>query len=478
MLTQVQDLNNFYRVFESNSPKSFNEVYGVTGTVAYDLGGGSTLKSISAYRELKAVSTSDPDGTTYALYDQRSPTQQRQFSQELQLAGKVFDEKLTYLIGGYYFRERVRQTLFLCFAPITPVPSKPFNACNTWNQGNNQTTESEAIFGQARYNFTPRLSVTIGGHYTWESKDDISNQAFDFRGAGLQVAPGVIIPGFLSPIVTDRPGHLAFQRFTPKAGLEYKTSNNILAFFSYSRGFRSGGFNGRLIVPQATIPTYRPDTNENYELGIETDLFDRKLRFNLTGFYTQYVAIQQTISVPVIQFQVANAGHADFYGFEAALTAVPVDRLRINAALGYTPSKFNRGSGDPSFAGSPVDIRTGIAYGNKPPFAPEWTPGIGAEHGAGLGSIKVTPRIAYRFQSRTFFTPFNLVYEQQGLLGLLQARITLSDRADKYSVAVFGQNRTDEKYYTFGQNALGAQGVAYEYLGRPREFGNTFGAKF
>jgi len=130
-LTQVQDPNNFYRVFESNSPKSFNEVYGVTGTVAYDLGGGSTLKSISAYRELKAVSTSDPDGTTYALYDQRSPTQQHQFSQELQLAGKVFDEKLTYLIGGYYFRERVRQTLFLCFAPITPVPSKPFNACNT-----------------------------------------------------------------------------------------------------------------------------------------------------------------------------------------------------------------------------------------------------------------------------------------------------------------------------------------------------------
>ena len=119
-----------------------------------------------------------------------------------------------------------------------------------------------------------------------------------------------------------------------------------------------------------------------------------------------------------------------------------------------------------------------IAYGNKLPFAPEWTPGIGAEYGAELGGFKVTPRVDYRFQSRTFFTPFNLVYEQQGLLGLLQARITLSDRADKYSVAVFGQNRTDEKYYTFGQNALGAQGVAYEYLGRPREFGVIFGAKF
>ena len=176
-----------------------------------------------------------------------------------------------------------------------------------------------------------------------------------------------------------------------------------------------------------------------------------------------------TISLPVIQVQVANAGHTHLYGFEAALTAEPVDRLRIDAALGCTHAKFNRGSGDPSPAGSPVDVRTGIAYGNKLPFAPEWTPGIGAEHGAGLGSIEVTPRIDYRFQSRTFFNPFNLVYEQQDPLGLLEARITVSDRVDKYSVAVFGQNLTAGKYRAFGHNALGAQGVACEYLGRARD---------
>jgi len=491
---QIQDPNRFYRVFASNSPESSNEIYGFSGTVSLDVG-DATVRSITAYRNLDALSTSDPDGTGFRLYDQRSPTKQNQFSQELQLTGTAFGDRLDYLVGGYYFRERVEQTLFLCFAAITPVPTAPGNACNTWNQGNDQRTESYALFGQARLALTDALSVTLGGRYTIEDKTNVSNQAFDFRpagaspfavlGFGLPIPIGArllfpIFPNpFLFPNSTGR-GEVDFEKFTPKVGFEYKPNDDVLIFGSYAKGFRSGGFNGRLIAPQPSIPTYEPDTNDAFELGFKSDL-GRTVRFNAAAFYSKYKGIQQTISDPSVQFRVANAGEARLYGFEAELTAVPTDALRVSAAIGYTNSEFqdvppsvcprdNFGAVVPG-GRCPID-------GNSLPFAPEWTLNVGAEYAVPVGDYRVTPRIDYRYQARTFFTAFNLPLEQQEGYGLLSARVTLTDPDERFSVSLFADNLTDEEYYTFGQNALGAQGVAYNYLGRPREYGVTASLRF
>uniref|UniRef100_UPI003A8ADBF6 TonB-dependent receptor n=2 Tax=Sphingomonas sp. GlSt437 TaxID=3389970 RepID=UPI003A8ADBF6 len=470
----IQDPNNFYNVYGSNSPTANNRVWGVSGTIAVDLG-GATLKSITAYRELKGFSTSDPDGTRFRLYDQLVDTNQSQFSQELQISGSLARDRLNYLLGGYFFRERAVQQLRLCFAPISNSTNVPNGPCNTWTQGNNQLTQSYAIFGQARYKFTNHLSLTLGGRYTWDTKDIISNQFFDFRpdavgpgavfGFGLPVA--LLGQRIVVPIVTNLPASRSFDQFTPKVGVEYQAGRTLL-FASYTKGFRSGGFNGRLIAPQATVPSYNPDTNDAYELGFKTDLLDRHLRVNGTGFYQKYKGIQQTIADPAVQFRVANAGNAELYGFELEVTAAPTSRLNLNAALGYTHSKF-----------VDVPLSVGPINGNKLPFSPEWTLALGADYKVDLGSYgKLTPHVDYRYQSRTYYTAFNLPLEQQAPYGLLGARITFADHSDHFTLAVYAQNLTDEKYYTFGQNALATQGVAYEYLGRPREFGVTAGFKF
>jgi len=455
--------DDFYTVFNSNRPDARNEVYGFTGTIAYEFG-GATLKSITAYRKLDGFSTSDPDGTGYRLYDQNVFTHQKQFSQELQIAGKAFSDRLTYLIGAYYFHERADQVLDLCFAPITPVPTERFNACNTWTQGNDQTTDSYAIFGQASYGLTDALSLTLGGRYTWEDKAIVSTQFFDFRPAGtpFNPMPGAPPPGLriVAPIVTGLTDTVSFKQFTPKIGVEYKPSPDVLLFASYAKGFRSGGFNGRLIAPQASVPTYAPDTNDAFELGFKAD-FTRNLRLNVTAFYSKYEGIQQTISDPVVQFRVANAGDAELYGFEAELTTVPVTGLSLNAAVGYTSSEFKN-----------VPAAVGPINGNRLPFSPEWTVALGAAYELPVGGgVTVTPRTDFRYQSRTFFSPFNLPFEQQAPYGLLSARVTVAGLAEGLSLQVYGENLTDKEYFVFGQNALAAQGVAYNYLGRPREFG-------
>ncbi len=169
-----------------------------------------------------------------------------------------------------------------------------------------------------------------------------------------------------------------------------------------------------------------------------------------------------------MQFRVANAGDADLYGFEAELTAVPLRDLRFDIGVGYSFSEFVN-----------VPAAVGPINGNKLPFNPEWNVVVGGQYAIGLGgSGTLTPRIDYRFQSRVAFTAFNLPLESQNAYGLLSARLTWADRSDRFSVALYGENLTDERYFTFGQDALAAQGVAYTYLGRPREVGVRAALRF
>ena len=473
-LNDVFDPDNFYRIFASNSPEARNETFGFSGTVTWELG-SATVKSITAYRELDSFSTSDPDGTRFRLYDQEVTTRQNQFSQELQVAGDALGGSLNYLLGGYFFREEAEQVLGLCFAPISDPGAQPFAACNTWTQGNDQTTESYAIFGQARYEVLDGLSFTLGGRYTWDEKDIVSNQFFDFRPQA--VGPGAVF-GFglpeeligeriVLPIVTNLPGSVSFEEFTPKVGVEYQAGRNAFLFASYSQGFRAGGFNGRLIAPQASVPTFAPDTNDTYEIGFKTDWLDRRLRVNGTLFYSQYQDIQQTIVDPAVQFRVANAGDAVLKGFELETVIAPTDGLRFDIAVGYTDSEFEN-----------VPAAVGPINGNRLPFSPEWTVSLAAQYDIETSAGTFTPRLDYRLQSEVFFTAFNLPLERQESYGLLNARLGWTDPGRRFNVAVFGQNLTDEQYFTFGQDALATQGVAYSYLGRPREFGVSAGVNF
>lgn len=473
-LNDVFDPDDFYRVFASNSPEARNETFGFSGTVTLELG-NATLKSITAYRELDSFSTADPDGTRFRLYDQDVTTKQNQFSQELQIAGDALGGDLNYLLGAYYFAEDASQVLDLCFAPISDPGAAPFAACNTWTQGNEQETRSYAVFGQARYEVLDGLSFTLGGRYTWDEKDIVSNQFFDFRpqavgpGAvfGFGLPPALLGQRIVLPIVTNLPDSVSFEEFTPKLGVEYKVNDDAFLFASYSKGFRAGGFNGRLILPQASVPTYDPDTNDTYEFGFKTDWLDRRLRVNGTLFYSQYKDIQQTIVDPQVQFRVANAGDAVLKGFELETVIVPVDGFRIDAAVGYTDSEFEN-----------VPAAVGPINGNRLPFSPEWTVSLAAQYDIETSAGTFTPRIDYRLQSEVFFAAFNLPLERQESYGLLNARLAWVDANKRFNVAVFAQNLTDEQYFTFGQDALATQGVAYSYLGRPREFGVSAGVNF
>lgn len=452
--------DDFYTTFQSAAPTNDLDIWGLSATISYDFD-FMEVKSITAYRSLEGFTTSDSDGTGFTLYDQTSDIDQDQFSQELQFVGAALDDRLEWLVGAYYFEESARQVQNLCFAPVTAGvfmgPQPRFGPCVSWFQDNDQDTTSYALFGQLNFKITDQFSITAGGRQTWEDKDIVTTQAF--------VTPdGTTI----QPFVTGLGDSLDFSKFTPKVGVEYKPGDALLFFASYSKGFRSGGFNGRLLAPSQTVPAYAPDTNDAFELGLKSDLFDDRLRVNATVFYSEYKGIQQTISDPEVQFRVANAGDAELYGFELELTAAPVQGLLATLAIGFTESEF-----------TDVDPRAqGLMEGNRLPFSPKWTVagGIGYDIETKWGPI--TPRVDVRYQSEVFFSPFNLPLESQGGYALVVARIAYTDPDERYTVAFAAENLFDKEFFTFGQDAIAAQGVAYAQIGMPQEFSVSLNFSF
>jgi iron complex outermembrane receptor protein len=262
--------------------------------VALDLG-TATLKSITAYRNLDGFSTSDPDGTVFRIYDQQSPTRQNQFSQELQLTGSTADDRFDYVLGGYYFPRT---------GAADPVPVLPAAHLPAAGAGGHvqhlepgQRPAHQQLRG-IRPGTLPLLRPVRGAAGAGATRGRTSPSSPTRRSTcgptGFRRSPRRVRaadpPGTrtIIPIANNVPGRLEFERFTPKVGLEFKPSDDVLVFATFSRGFRSGGFNGRLIVPTTTVPTYAPDTADSYELGIKSDLLDNTLRLNVTGFYTRY----------------------------------------------------------------------------------------------------------------------------------------------------------------------------------------------
>ncbi len=471
--------------FESIKPQNDNDNRGVTGTLEVGLG-GPTLKAIVAYRAVDQTAANDFDGTGYRLYDNIFDTQSKQLSGELQLLGDALDNRLSYVLGGYAFRENVRHNNAICLG--TNVGGNPFAAVR--NQGgcirNNQFftlhVESFAGFGQASFKVTPQLSLTVGGRYTRETK----RQAFDFF---LDNRDGVVgfIPGFPPPIPNfptlsprnPRVGvpttyNASFGEFTPKLGIDFKPSENVLLYASYSRGFKSGGFNGR---PSPTptgafrpIQQYDPEKLTAYEAGIKSDFFDRRLRFNLAGYYSIYDGIQLLVIDPASGFfNTANAGKSEIYGFELEVTAKPIPAMTVYSNIGYTHDRYTQ-----------LDPRAvGFTFATRLPVTPRWTVGLGGDYRADLGTLgSLTLRADYNYRSSVYFGATNEPLEFGASRGLLNLRATYAPENEHFKLSVFGLNVTDKRYITNAQDVRNALGIAFASPSSPDEWGAELEVKF
>lgn len=442
--------------FSNLEPLQEVDAYGAHLTLDWSISDAVALKSITAVRGVEQLLTLDNDGTGFAFYDLLAPTDQDQFSQELQLSASLLDGRLNSIAGLYYFTEEVDQTNGVCLGSV-PVRLDP--RCLRIGQNILPEIENFAVYTQHSYDVTDRLSLTAGIRASFETKEITYDFTLD-NSSGLQpFFPPVVVQ--LLPLTTVEED---WTSVTPRLGVDFRLSDTTLVYASFAEGFRSGGFNGRPTSPESITP-YDPEESTVYEVGIKSDLLDNRLRANIAVFFNDYEGIQLTnFSGGFIT--VDNAGDAELSGFELELTAVPVEGLRLFLGLGYLDSEY-------------VELSPGAGGGlitlDKPlPYAPEWNINLSAEYTLTLAALgDLTLRADHAYVSEINFQPTALPGDLMGGYGVTNLRVTYQHPGERWRVSGYGRNVFDEDYdlIRFDLTNPGNVGVNTFYPAAPSEYG-------
>jgi iron complex outermembrane receptor protein len=464
-----------------------NDTWGANLTANWELSDSVSVKSITAYRDMDIDIAVDMDYSPFPIVHTMEEQSQHQFSQELQFSGNAVDGKLEWLVGAYYLRERaedMNQTLLgsgifdvLEMLPGAVVPLVPGVTCPTvgapcaGGAGNPfnaaldldvspttaLTTNNWAAFAHMTYDVTPDLALTVGGRWSYEKKTYFIDSVFPNSG---KVA---------TPPTTDSQN---WDKFTPKLGLDYRVNEDVLLYASWSKGFKSGGWNPRPLQP-AEFRRYAPENLTAYEVGMKSRLLDNRMTLNVAGFYSQYRDVQ-LISNSVspdngsLVITLENAGDVDLYGFEAEIVARPVAGLDLNLGVGYLHNEYER-----------LDSSVGYSPANKLPQAPEWTLNAGIQYTHMLpndgGSLLA--RLDGSYRSKTYHDPQNSLAITEGGYGLLNLRIAYTSPDEVWQLAGFVTNLMDEEYYTSAEY-VPSFGFYNGVVGRPREWGLSLSANF
>ncbi|MCC7411528.1 MAG: TonB-dependent receptor [Gammaproteobacteria bacterium] len=459
-----------------------NDTYGLALTGTWAVSDKLTVKSITSYRDIDAHYSNDADATDVAIGYTDEAFEQNQFSQELQLFGNA--ERLEWLLGFYYFHERAisdntvplviglfsaLEGLPGAFIPLAPGvvcpapfpapcaggPGNPFNVALDVGQRphNDIAVTSYAGFGQGTWHFTERLSGTFGFRYSHEKKD------FYTFNTTVESSQLLGIPIFLVPPTRRQ---ASFNDFSPKVGIEFQASEDILLYANYSEGFRSGTFNGRAGAQRA-VESVAPESVENYELGFKSEWFGRRARLNGAGFYTVYSDIQ-FISVepdPAAGFIVflRNADEAEVYGFELEGLASLTEDLLVYANVGHTHSEVTR-------IDALLSLTTGVDEGDQLRKAPEWTFAVGGQYTVHTALGNFVGRADWNWQDEVAHEASNNPVATEDSYGLLNLRLAWHSPDEQWEVAGFMRNATDETYFNSLFIQGGTMGVAYPARGR------------
>jgi iron complex outermembrane receptor protein len=432
--------------------QSWLENWGTSLNMTFSLNDSTEFKSITAYREIEWKGARDADNTPLTILNTIYDVSGDQFSQELQFTMKT--DALLGVVGLYYFEQTSHDIATIDLNP--PPPGIQHDSDN-----NDVDNQSWAAFTQWTYNFTEKLSATVGGRYTEDKKGSYPDQ-FDYATPNVKQVP---VQWYRD----------TFTSFTPSGSLQFKWNDEAMTYLSYSEGFKGGGWNSHFnsvltAAQQAALQEFQQEEAQTIELGTKLELADRSVRLNLALFTSDYKDMQLTYRGPapngVAPF-ITNAGKTSIDGAEAELTWAATDEFRIEASVGYLDATIDDLSNIP-FAVLPP----GLVVGNALPFAPEWTGHVGLAYTAHAGSLEIEPRLDTSYQSQTFFDATNTPeIAQDDDVTTVNASIQLRGDDSKWRFVAGVNNATDETYPVAGNSSLSTgSGYAEVAYARPREW--------
>lgn len=470
---------------------------GVQVNAEYDFS-GATLTSVSAARFWNWTPRNDPDYSALNIsLEGNQYDRQRQFSQEFRLASNG-RRTLDWVVGLYAFHQKIpgwfineygRDAGEFLIAPgtagLTPAQRRAtLEGTYTYASSEPKTT-SVAAFGQGVWHLTDAVDLTVGLRYTHERKYGFYEQV---RGGGSPLATltpaQIALRNAYTPIYARYDLDRSWGDLSGTASLSGKLGEDALVYVTYARGQKSGGLNFATLplspdgAPLLDLAVVSPEKVDNYEVGLKSEWFDRRLTANFSAFLTDVSNYQSTIvdaSVVPPRAYIANVGDVRSYGIEGDVRARPVAGLSLYASGTWNPAEYRRYSN----AQCPFEIRAPgqptvcDLSGRRLPAAPRWAWSAGASYDAALSdTVTGFAGADYAYRS-SFYTTYNLSrFSLVEGFGLLNARLGVRGKDGRWEASLWSRNLLNKLYfYSKGISENGA--VFYGQPGDPRTFGLT-----
>ena len=509
------------------TPRQDVKAYGGAFNAEFPLSDALKLRNILGYRYDRSGAPIDFDSLPSADVDVPAIYRNRQLSNELQLLYE--GERLQGLVGLYYLDADSRNIFDVILGTTGALIGVPGFTASTFGD---VETRTWAVFGDATFDVTDRLSVSVGGRYTNDRREARVVRANLAGGASPELGGAGVQFG---PLTSNFLGKETFKQFTPRASVSFEPDDENTVYASYAKGFKGGGFDPRGV--STTAPDlnadgarsedeifdyflFEPEKVDSYEIGYKANLFDRRLRLAIAGFYADYKDVQVPGSVgaviggvPTFVGVTTNAGKATFKGVEVEANATLArgfagagSRVNLAATLGYIDAQYDEfvtnvagfdaaGNATPGSRAQPVDVADFRRIQNTPKYTASGT--LDAALPLAGGELSAIGTVSYRSKTFQFETPSPFL-DQKGYT-LVDASLVYSFAGDRFSVGLHGKNLTDKQYISSGyqflaanpvtgvpnRNAvgnvvpsLGREGVVTAFYGNPRQVFLSLGVNF
>ena len=431
--------------------------YGINSDLSFKFGGDYTFRLINSYRDWRnEQGDGDVTFTPLDLVSRDGVFDSESQSHELQIIspeGALLSGKLDFVGGLYYFDEdyKIEEGLNLgsryCGFAVAAAAPPLVGVCNAAPKIGaarnvfKQKAESKAVYAQATFAVTDTLDVILGGRQTWDDKSGSFVQTLTNPTAALLRAPENVALDFDD------------SQFNWRGSVSWQATPDVTAFVTYATGYKSGGLNSAGgAAPLGAKRLFDSEKAKDWEVGVKSVLFDRRLLLNVTLYRTDLDDFQER-SFDGTSFVIRNAGSIRAQGVELEGQARPIPNLAIDFGAAYLDSEFtanHAAPGLPACNNSPTSCRTvQDLTGRRPTYSPEWQANLGAELSTPEfgGGFVASVRGDMAYTSRVYTTND---LNPQGISDgytLYNGRITLTGPDKSWSVALFGENLTNEKYF-------------------------------
>ncbi|MFV8784350.1 TonB-dependent receptor [Microbulbifer sp. SA54] len=374
--------------------------------------GDVTLRSITAYRSVENENLIDISGRDSWYIDTRVDS--AQLSQELQLLGSAFEQRLDWLAGLYYLQE-----------DSDSLTTNTISQFIQSTQDYTVETDSHALFGQATWHASDVVDLTFGLRYTRDDKlfDGSTESNIIFQNGANRLRK-------------------SFEDVTPKLGLDIQATDEMMVYASVAKGFKAGGFQGRALNADDQLVPYDAEQVWTYEVGVKSEWLQNRLRLNANYFLNQFEDLQlnslniQAGGGTVIQ----NAAEAEVDGIELEMTYMASDRLYIVANYATAWGGYESLAANVS----------GVTLDSELPGTPRVNSSIGVEHSTSFAAGELLWGLDYQHTSEVQPGASTSALVEVPRLDLFNGFIKFTDAGERWSLGLFGTNLSDKEYHYTG----------------------------